>query len=132
MTEEDTGLYAVEHSTQDYFDPSATDDQWPGVIGLNMRTHEWWQGDEAWDTYEALGPSDESIYTQPPDGSAPLVSAGPGGLIPTSPIPGSVWGGSGFTVNGVPVMPCDEDGIAGSLVGMDQPGAAILLQGVYS
>lgn len=57
------GFDAVEVSSQDYFDPNATSDSWPGVVGLQMRRHTFWQGDVQFDTFEELGPTDQSIIT---------------------------------------------------------------------
>jgi hypothetical protein len=118
-----------------YFDPTAYSDSWPGVLGLWMRSKHYWQGDDAWDEYEEIGPdAEESIETQPPDPTATVdgTETGVAGLVPVSAIPGAIYAGEGFLVNGVPVMPCEEDGVLGDLLGMDQPGATILLQGVYN
>src|SRR5438552_12068471 len=55
------GFDAVEVSSEEYFDPNATSEQWPGAVGLQIRVHHWWQGDVAWDTFDELGPTDQSI-----------------------------------------------------------------------
>jgi hypothetical protein len=117
--------YPVEVGTDEYFDPNAVSDSWPGILGLNMRTHHWWQGDAAWDTYEELGPGEGSIHTTVPDSSASNGdSAAPGGT------PGSLAEILVPNVNGIPLTQCVEDGTEGDLVGLESNSVQILLQGV--
>lgn len=123
---------ATLRGTDEYFDPNATSDSWPGVVGLNMRTLHWIQGDEAWDTYEEIGPGDQSVDTGDPnaagDQGTPDDGTPPGGTPgPTDPrlrtdVP---------AVNGIPLTWCEEDGNVGDLIGADDTNTiTIILQNV--
>jgi hypothetical protein len=75
------GFDAVEVDSADYFDPNATSDSWPGVVGLEMRRHTFWQGDVQFDTFEEIGPTSDSITVSSPGGNADGSATGPDVVI---------------------------------------------------
>lgn len=90
------GFDAVAVDTQDYFDPQAHSDSWPGVLGLEMRKITYWQGDVEFYVYEEIGPKFGDPW---PDGSvesSPSASA----LAPIAP--------SGRTPSPVYIVPKHE------------------------
>lgn len=50
------GFDAVLVEESEYFDPQATDGDYPGSVGLTMRKKTYWQGDIQFDTFETVGP----------------------------------------------------------------------------
>jgi len=116
---------ATLRSVDQYFDPQATSDSWPDVTGLQMKALHWSQGDEFWDTYEEIGPTDQSITGQNPDPTASVAGDAPPGGTPGPVSPTGV-----SDVGGVPLQWCEEDGIIGDLIGAQDNTIQIVLQGV--
>jgi hypothetical protein len=118
------GFDAVERegSPEEYFDPNATDPQWPGVLGLQMRKHIWWQGDVEFYTYEAIGPVLGA-------GNSMVVS-GPGGTTERGLANGFPAGG--IDDQGNPLIP-QGDTNAGTNVttGWTLPGGTRVQQGFH-
>jgi hypothetical protein len=50
------GFDAVLVEESEYFDPQATDADYPGSVGLTMRKKTYWQGDVEFDVFETVGP----------------------------------------------------------------------------
>jgi hypothetical protein len=95
------GFDAVQVGEEEYFDPQATDETYPGSVGLTMRKKTYWQGDVQFDTFETVGPkfgpkwpngtmrtgglgTDADVWglsdeDPPPPGYAPWLSNGVGG-----------------------------------------------------
>jgi hypothetical protein len=137
----------VEVGSDDYFDPKATDPQWPNILGLNMRVHHWWQGDDAWDTYETLGPGPNSVSmgsgsrsqgqqgeARGSDGITHDNSIGVPTLDPnnTTPPPDPALN-SAMYVDGLLLTPCiDDNGLPNGLFGIQGEAIQIWLSGVYN
>ncbi len=50
------GFDAVQVGEEIYWDPQATDNDYPGALGLEIRKKTYWQGDEEFYVYETVGP----------------------------------------------------------------------------
>ena len=152
------GFDAVQVDESVYFDPNATDEMYPGSVGLEMRKKTFWQGDVQFDTFETVGPkfgpkwpdgtmrvsglgTDSDVWglsdkAAPPPGYAPWLHNGLGGQGGTNS------GTNIFTrVRGTPDntefvkhewTPCVEDDGSPTLGDYEQRGAMdITLLGAY-
>jgi len=146
------GYEAVEVDSQEYFDPNATDDAFPGDMGLQIRQKTYWQGDVVFHTSETVGPVygpawpqgtlkagglgvDASVWGLRNQAPPPLGVVGNSGIPGFNVAPGvpgglaPVTAGDGDSLN--PEIPCDPDDIFGPLFGESVNEIKILLQGVY-